>query len=585
MDFEITAGSYKSIAFPFRWENIPDFCIVTGENGVGKTHLLELIDMKCSQSKANALERFKQLTVRGGIADYLPHEVFYITNLSNIDNPPAVGLSDITSEINKFLEQITRNGAFSDVSEKAYTQKIISEINRQGIDKSRLSYEQLYKVLPNDFLFANQKNIIISLSKHFLNYQLELVQLRSENKTENEIELKIGKKPWDEFNNLLQNSNLRYEITTPDGLDIRSSYKLKFRDKLSKIEIDSRDLSTGEIAILKLYCWLFITKDDFFFPKLLLLDEPDSHLHPTFIKTFIDSIYNGIVKGYGSRVIMTTHRTETISFSPEGSLFEMHANPTRIQQSTSRGKTINLLTNNLIALVSDKRPVFVEDEDDAEFYQLVISILKEDYNKFGDISPVFVPSSLGKGNPKNPGGKNSVYSWVRKLRDAGLFEVVKGIIDKDNNNIPENGVYVLNRYSLENYLLDPLVVFSVLLDNSIQPDLSLINKIRIGEEGKIKQLNDGDLNLIVSDIVNQIEDRLRPKVEDDEKETVLVEYLNGKRVFFPKWLLNRQGHHLMAAFRGRWPQVRYDKLLHHYKKVRLIPNPAKPECSRFKVRG
>ena len=43
MRLELNKGFYKSI-MPFVWDNIPDFVVMTGQNGTGKTQLLELIN-------------------------------------------------------------------------------------------------------------------------------------------------------------------------------------------------------------------------------------------------------------------------------------------------------------------------------------------------------------------------------------------------------------------------------------------------------------------------------------------------------------------------------------------------------------
>ena len=571
MDFEVTSGSYKSIAQPFSWKNIPNFSVITGENGAGKSQLLELINMQYDPSQANIKKQFTDVRINIQNAKYSAHEVVFLKNFSQGEGSPQVGLNEISSEITNIFNQINQNRPSNDPYEQGRFQRISSILADQGVDKNLLDNDKLYDLLPNDFFFSNPNKALANIAKHFYNYQIDLIQLQADKKTEVEIEKEIGEKPWDEFNNLLKNSNLRYEVTTPEGLNIRTRYQLKLKDKISNLELDPQHLSTGEIAIIKLYCWLFITKGDFSFPKLILLDEPDSHLHPFFIKTFVDSIYGGIVKGYGARVIMTTHRIETVSLIPNESLFEMHAAPSRIKQSTNKGKTINLLTNNLFSVVSGKKPIFVEDEDDVEFYELVTNILKEDYSKFNGISLVFVPSSLGKGNPKNPGGKNSVRSWVGKLQKAGLFEIVKGVVDKDQGNSPEEGVYAINRYSFENYLLDPIVVFSVLLDNNLHSTLDLTLEIQIGEEGKIKELPSDDLNLISSSIFSQVVDRLRPEVNENDKELVSIKYLNGKEILVPKWFISHRGHDLMAAFRGKWPQVRHDNLVHHFKKIRLVP--------------
>ena len=56
-------------------------------------------------------------------------------------------------------------------------------------------------------------------------------------------------------------------------------------------------------------------------PKLFLLDEPDSHLHASLIQSFMDVVQKILVETFGFRVLASTHRTETLAFAPEGSLY------------------------------------------------------------------------------------------------------------------------------------------------------------------------------------------------------------------------------------------------------------------------
>jgi recombinational DNA repair ATPase RecF len=43
MNIELISASYKSIK-SLKWDDIPEFVVVTGKNGSGKTQLLELLN-------------------------------------------------------------------------------------------------------------------------------------------------------------------------------------------------------------------------------------------------------------------------------------------------------------------------------------------------------------------------------------------------------------------------------------------------------------------------------------------------------------------------------------------------------------
>jgi len=103
-------------------------------------------------------------------------------------------------------------------------------------------------------------------------------------------------------------------------------------------------------------------------PRLMLLDEPDAHLHPSLTKQFIQSIQDVLVKKFGVQVIMTTHSPSTIALSPEGNIYELKKNPTSIEKLGSKSQGINILTSGFISVTEGAKFVLVEDQSDVYFY-------------------------------------------------------------------------------------------------------------------------------------------------------------------------------------------------------------------------
>src|SRR5262249_45637721 len=158
------------------------------------------------------------------------------------------------------------------------------------------------------------------------------------------------------------------------------------------------------------------------------------------------------------------------ALAPEGCVFEMSRTAPRIRLSPSKSHTIGLLTAGLVVVSANSRFVLVEDEADVEFFNAVRDILT-DYGPSRDpepISPapslVFLPASVGRGTAKISGGKSVVAQWVEKFNAPPLDGYIKGAIDGDAGNTPTPRVPVLGRYSIDNYFLDPLVVYGLLVD-------------------------------------------------------------------------------------------------------------------------
>src|SRR5205085_1273699 len=73
---------------------------------------------------------------------------------------------------------------------------------------------------------------------------------------------------------------------------------------------------------------------------------------------------------------------------------------------------------------------------------------------------VFVQATDKK--DRTGGGRSQVKDWGTKLPGVGLTQIF-GLIDRDVNNIGSATIKVLPRYSFENFLFDPLLVYAVLM--------------------------------------------------------------------------------------------------------------------------
>ena len=110
---------------------------------------------------------------------------------------------------------------------------------------------------------------------------------------------------------------------------------------------------------------------------MLLLDEPDAHLHPSMTTQFLDVISEVLVGKHGVRVIMTTHSPSTVALAPEGSLFELERGAKTVKKVTNRQDVISILTAGLITVSRSTKFCFVADEKDVEFYEAIRDLLTD----------------------------------------------------------------------------------------------------------------------------------------------------------------------------------------------------------------
>ena len=360
---------------------------------------------------------------------------------------------------------------------------------------------------------------------------------------------------------------------------------MKVQNTITGDSINFSDLSSGEKVLISLVFYLYNTQEKNVFPKLLLLDEPDAHLHPTMSQQLLDVIKKVLVDKYNVRVIMTTHSPSTVALTDEESLFEMSRTDPRIQKSPSKNHTISLLTSGLVYVGQGTRYFLVEDEDDVKFYSYLYDYLTSEKIINGDIPFVFIPAST----KDKTGGKTVVSSWVEKLQNSGLQQIIQGIIDNDKGNETPEGMYKIKRYCFENYLIDPIVTYAALMDNEKHTNYFDCG-LKLGEEYKLKFLDKDILQEIADTIFRHIEPELLElkKIDklkdlfadyDSNKETIKepIKFTNGMTLQYPKWMTKRSGKEILnrvytQVFEPGGKVINSTSLDKAFRKINFIPN-------------
>ncbi len=580
--------TFKSIG-PFTWENIPSLSIITGLNGAGKSQLLELIRTKPSivQTDNSVIYKSEDITFWNSDGGRFPNShSFQIYDLVAF----AATIRDFTDPIKKVLSQKNNEHpmfkgqeqqlqkAFSKLSlnVKGREEEIIKVIElSSGKPFVNMGFEEVMYHFPEQ-LFLDSDNIN--------NDRIEtLFYMYHFRKT---IDIKAGKDmtdyptpPWELLNQVFAISNLPFEIDNPTHItidfdinklesffvpDTKYTYSIKLTHKLLNKIIDFKDISSGEKTIMSLAFLHYYAQKKTSYKKLLLLDEPDAHLHPSLTKQFLEVVDKFLIKQYGAKVIMTTHSPSTIGLCDEDSIFIMSKGPTKIEKQT-RSNSINYLTSGvptLSSIIDNRRYVLVEDKDDVSFYTRLYNLYSKEISD--EISLLFIPVSAKKLNKS--GGSTVVREWTRKLRKEGGLSLARGIIDRDKSNSSEEGISVLKRYSIENYFLDPIIVAGYLIHNGL---VSKINSIDFPNKNcnKLESLDSIELQKVADYVIDKVESNFTITVDSlnigrasdniisdnvlsaDELIRVVVELKNGKKLNYPQWIIDRRGHDLEDIFR------------------------------------
>jgi energy-coupling factor transporter ATP-binding protein EcfA2 len=271
-----------------------------------------------------------------------------------------------------------------------------------------------------------------------------------------EFVIRYGRAPWVVLNETLSNLNLDAQFEPPQSTSIGDYHPILRSSSGAKFY--PAQLSSGEQIILNLALLGYhgTANEETIRPKIVLLDEVDAPLHPAMAKTYLDVLDNILVKEFGMCVIASTHSPSTAALFPGETIHVMKKGANGLQEQAKSSAIVDLLSGvpALSVALEDRRQVFAESPVEAENLEALYRILR---------SSIASPLSLqfiATGSKHDNSGRDVVQRIVSNLDEAGN-KTVLGLIDWDGKNVSTRRIKVLaegRRYSLENVVMDPLVV-------------------------------------------------------------------------------------------------------------------------------
>lgn len=588
--------------------DLPTLTVITGPNGVGKTHLLKAIECGHVRNDVTATngglilfadnastvgdpETFQRSTIEAEQAQVWQafqsfsnnnHLMMEVRNLlgSLVGVPPRQ--YETVSELCRAIE-----GAVANVHEdhrKAAQQRLgelklelsrrvtgmlnslPSAVRRMRSASERLS-KPIYELECSEVLeeedFGTSIFLGQSFSRLFLTYHNRFMQnefsrfMSSEGKPTPylpaaDFELRYGQPPWDLVNKTLARFNPCIELVKPEGYPV-ATFTAYIRNRLSKRLLKYSDLSSGERVFFSLFASVYKLIDSrqtTILPKLLLLDEVEATLHPSMIRIFLRLIQETFVNDMKMHVILTTHSPTTVALADEDSIFVMKSEPKRLEKVGRNRAIAELMTGvPFLSLTFDgRRQVFVESPTDADVYSRLYSILRPHLDSERSLEFVAV------GNGGSGSGCGQVKIIVRQLTEAGNSTVF-GLLDWDGENEPTDRIKVLGygrRNGLENVMLDPLLVACLIVRDRRRhlPDLGLDDNVSLRD---IADSAFADAPRLVSLVQSRVLD-LMPEltVPDEPVECV---YQGGLTLTLRRPYLECDDHDLEAAVRKAFPSL------------------------------
>lgn len=541
---------YKSIKAPQEFE-LPDFVVLTGKNGSGKSHLMEAMSKLEYGVLSDNGEKLPQVKFIGfnGLNPRVNSDGDYL----DITNKKKEAWTQLKKQLDE-LQNNYRNNIqqyFNSSINKNGREKVLGYWLKRAKGKVENLTEEFvneHYVVSSDDFFSSQFASIFKLyqirydENQYLQYKNEKFGEQNKFLSEEEFTNLYGPKPWELINNMLEFAQLSYRVNFPTG-HREVSFHLCLTDINTGLEIQVNDLSTGEKVLMSLALSIYNSNEENAKPDVLLLDEPDAPLHPEYSKVLISAVKKSIVQDAGVKVIISTHSPTTVAIAPEESLFRMNKDTSR-PEKISKQQTINILVqdlDNIRLSYENRRQVFVESKYDAQYYSSIFNIISHD--NLMPTLPQFLP-------PKKSDGSNcdEVSGIVNALRGLGN-DLVYGIKDFDNKNHSNQYVLVLGenkRYAIDNYIFDPIYLsFLLIRENIIKTtDAGIPHHTYVS----LSQLSDEDIQRLIDYITTELCFSLTPEVSYSVQ--------NGKIFNIAKEYCEIQGHELESKILNKWPQLK-----------------------------
>ncbi|WP_206237964.1 ATP-dependent nuclease [Novosphingobium terrae] len=268
-------------------------------------------------------------------------------------------------------------------------------------------------------------------------------------------------------------------------------------------DIDS--MSSGEKGLILTFLTLRLSSNK---NTIVMLDEPELHLNAAVCSRITRFMKDRCVEEKGLQLFVCSHSPEIVrdAFEDEKSkLFHLRTStditPIYQQDSKEVFEVLNRLGASTSDLLFSRGSVFVEGDHDAIILQAGYADSLQGFK----VQPLGGRSEIEKDIPKLQEQEKNGNLTKKQLF---IFDRDRNISDLKSSNLVK--VYQLERYCIENYLLDEEILFDVISEKSGHPPESRGSFSQQLEEIAIRQLD----SHVIASVYNKFEPEnagLRPK--------------------------------------------------------------------------
>lgn len=243
-------------------------------------------------------------------------------------------------------------------------------------------------------------------------------------------------------------------------VDVRiDSSPFKYIIRTHRGDIDIDDLSGGEKEILNTFIHFHQLK-----PRgaVILFDEADAHLHPDLERRYLE-----ILKKFskGNQLWLTTHSPEMMISAGSESLYTVLKEPlndgsnqlVRVSTDDTLHEALSEVMGSRGLISFNQRIIFIEGEESS-----TDRFLYEHFYPPGKYNVSFVPAGNSATVRKTAEQVNCLLSASIGFQE--YHSIIDGDIERSIDPPPDGRLFKLNVYHVENYLLDEQAFFDVTKD-------------------------------------------------------------------------------------------------------------------------
>lgn len=282
---------------------ISDLNILVGSNGSGKSSTLQALHLaSCLMRQADRIRATTTAMVRVSDLDYLPSDEYWRLGHREAWGNKASSPSSIVqftfsdgngNEISTKCEmRSARNAGISvqgELPEAVRTQF-------RGNEAFFSAFIPGISGIPN-VEQKNSKRVVLKAcsfgdSNVYLRNALNLLSVEDLRRIESWLEPLLGE--------------ISLDVKFNDTLD----FNIQAEAKIGEITVPIELLGTGYLQLIQIFCYILLFK-----PKILLVDEPDIHLHPSVQEKLAESLLQ-IARTQGTKIVMSTHSPFIVRGAP-----------------------------------------------------------------------------------------------------------------------------------------------------------------------------------------------------------------------------------------------------------------------------